>query len=243
MRYTALSILPIKTWFYMETFLSPELLDSLGKASGFVVLAVIVILLIATIFIIIRFVGNALKQSNDGMNKALSIHSDSVDAARDNAAAIRELVTVVKTVEKAMANQDRVVAQIMGTVEAQGVINAKLGDTLNLIEISFRTHNKVVTDTLSMLAFDVNDLQDIVNKRADGLTVIIEKVLARLDALPADVAMQVKEHVAVILLQSTPTPPKAITNEVATAILATADKKPRVNGAAVIDSESDKGTA
>ena len=184
--------------------ISPDTLDALGKASGFVIIAVITILIIGAFVYFTRVVGNILKQNNEEMGKALSLYKDNVDASRDNAAAMREIVAAIKIIERALNNQDRVVAQIMGTVEAQGVINSKLGDTLNLVEVSFRTHNKAVTDTLAMLSFDVNDLQDIVNKRADGLTAQMEIMLKRLDALPADVGSVVKEHIAVMLLQSTP---------------------------------------
>jgi hypothetical protein len=202
----------------MENLLSPQLLDALGKASGFAILSGITGLIIYALIQTIKNANSEALRNNEETKMLLALYSENIAA--------------LKSLEKVIASMERTSAQNIGAIEAQGVLASQVSNNLVTLEKSFRDHNNAVAETLGVLSTNIVDLEAFFKRRTDEL-------LERLDKLPADVGLVVKEHIAAMLLQSTP-PPK-ITGEVAKAILADATKKPPLQNGAAIETESQKG--
>lgn len=202
----------------METLAKPEVLDALSKLSAFTVLAIIAGLVIYALLQNIKNAGAAATQQSEETKLLINLLTDNTKAFQGIENALKELA--------------RTNAQSIGAIEAQGVLASQISNNLVVLEKSFRDHNNAVAETLGVLSTNIVDLEGYLKRRMDEL-------FTRIDALPIEVGVVVKEHIAVMLLQSTP-PPKVITGEVRAAILDGADKKPRVMNGAVTD-ESQKG--
>lgn len=194
----------------MENLLTPENIAAL-KDIG------ISVLLIVVLVYFLRNQATSASQQSEETKLLINLLTDNTKAFQGIENALKELA--------------RTNTQSIGAIEAQGVLASQISNNLVVLEKSFRDHNNAVAETLGVLSTNIVDLEGYLKRRMDEL-------FTRIDALPIEVGVVVKEHIAVMLLQSTP--PPRITGEMAAAILDGADKKPRVVNGAVTD-ESQKG--
>ena len=115
-----------------------------------------------------------------------------------------------------------------------------------LVEKGLNDHTRLVVDTLDAFVqtfgSDIRFVRKLAESEFKQITSKLDDLKTVVDKLPTTDAIKTEfERVYNAVQEIRQTPPKAITSEVSAAILAIADKKPRVNGTAVITDESDKG--
>lgn len=201
----------------MESILKPETIDAISKLSAGAAFFILCIGITITLYKFIQNTAKAQQRSDEQEAKMLGIISDFTTALNGVREALRKISD----------SDDRQVAQM-----------ALMGKEVN-------DHTRLVTETLSLLSGDINSIHTMATASFTRVIGELEGIKQVVDRLPdADVLKAEIGRVMAVVEDIKKEPPKVITSEITAAILAEAAKeKPRVNGAAEITSEADKGTA
>lgn len=201
----------------MGSILKPETIDAISKLSAGAAFFILCIGITITLYKFIQNTAKAQQRSDEQEAKMLGIISDFTTALNGVREALRKISD----------SDDRQVAQM-----------ALMGKEVN-------DHTRLVTETLSLLSGDINSIHTMATASFTRVIGELEGIKAVVDRLPdADVLKAEIGRVMAVVDEMKKEPPPKITGEVKAAILAEAAKeKPRVDGAAEITSEADKGTA
>jgi len=200
----------------MDSILKPETIDAISKLSAGAAFFILCIGITITLYKFIQNTAKAQQRSDEQEAKMLGIISDFTTALNGVREALRKISD----------SDDRQVAQM-----------ALMGKEVN-------DHTRLVTETLSLLSGDINSIHTMATASFTRVIGELEGIKAVVDRLPdADVLKAEIGRVMAVVDEMKKEPPPKITGEVKAAILAEAAKeKPRVNGAAEITNEADKGT-